>query len=870
MTSSEIREDFFRFFEGKGHTRVPSAPVVPQDDPTLLFTNAGMNQFKDVFLGTGRREYTRAVDTQKCIRVSGKHNDLEEVGFSCLHHTFFEMLGNWSFGDYFQREAIAWAWELLTEVWKLPRERLWATVFGGDAALGLELDEEAEKLWTEVTDLPPERVLRFGKEDNFWEMGETGPCGPNSEIHYYLGDDLSAQSAEGVNSDDPNYIEIWNLVFIQFNREEDNHLEPLLDKHVDTGMGFERICSLLQGVRSNYDTDLFQPIIEAIGEITRKPYGDEHRAAMQVIADHIRALTFAIAEGTLPSNEGRGYVLRRILRRASRFGRTLDMHEPFLYRLTSTVADVMGKVFPEILQQAQHVALVVKSEEEGFGKTLDRGIEIFEEVSRKGRILGEDAFRLYDTYGFPLDLTQLMAAEKGLEVDVAGFEREMAVQQTRSREAARTVSQGVVQEGFLPKRHSKFVGYETLSAQAGVVAWRTAGEGILDLYLDVTPFYAEAGGQVGDRGRISNDDVVFQVEDTFRVGEGIVHRGRLMQGELEDLTDARVKAEVNGEQRLDTARNHTATHLVHDALRRVLGRHVQQAGSLVAPDRLRFDFTHFTGVETGQMEEVEGIVNDVTRRDLAVEVSYAELEAAKEMGATMLFTAKYGDVVRVVRVGDFSLELCGGTHVQSTGQIGILRLVAEAGVAAGVRRIEALTGRGMERVLRRERTTLAELEGLLDAQMPDLPGRVSDLLSRNRELERELLDLRRKTAGAAMDDLVHGALEVDGTWVVAAEVEIVDMASFRDMADGLRAALGSGVGVLGTNLDGKASLIAVVSDDLIRRGVQAGAVVKEVARVVGGGGGGRPHMAQAGGRHPEKINQALALVPEIVRAQLGG
>ncbi len=870
MTSSEIREDFLRFFEGKIHTRVPGAPVVPQDDPTLLFTNAGMNQFKDVFLGTGRREYTRAVDTQKCIRLSGKHNDLEEVGISPWHHTFLEMLGNWSFGDYYKREAIAWAWELITEVWKLPKERLWATVFGGDEQDGLEADGEAEQLWPEVTDLPAERVLRLGKKDNFWEMGEAGPCGPNSEIHYYLGDDPDAQS-ERPDLDDENYVELWNLVFIQFNRDSEGKLHLLPDKHVDTGMGFERICSILQGVRSNYDTDLFQPIIAAIGDITRKPYDDEHRVAMQVIADHIRTLSFAIAEGAHPSNEGRGYVLRRILRRASRFGRTLDMHEPFIYRLTSTVADVMGGAFPELVQQAQHVALVIKSEEEGFGKTLDRGIEIFEEVSRKGHISGEDAFRLYDTYGFPLDLTQLMAAEKGLEVDVAGFEREMAAQQTRSREASRVTSQEVMQEGFLPERHSEFVGYETLSADAQVVAWRPADdEGVLELYLDVTPFYAESGGQVGDRGRISNQDAVFEVEDTFRVGEGIVHRGRLVKGEPEALTGARVSAEVDGERRLDTARNHTATHVVHEALRRVLGRHVQQAGSLVAPDRLRFDFTHFTGVEPGQREEIEGIANEAIRQDLAVDISYAELEAAKEMGATMLFTEKYGDVVRMVRMGDFSIELCGGTHVASTGQIGIVQVITETGTAAGVRRIEALTGRGAEEALRRERATLSELEGLLDAQAADLSGRVSDLLSRNRELERELQALRRQMAGSAMDDLVHGALEVDGTRVVAAQVETADMAAFRDMADGLREALGSGVGVLGANLNGKASLIAVVSDDLIGRGIQAGMVVKEVARVVGGGGGGKPHMAQAGGKHPEKMNEALALVPEIVRAQLGG
>ena len=871
MTSSEIREDFFRFFEERGHTRVPSAPVVPQDDPTLLFTNAGMNQFKDVFLGTGRREYARAVDTQKCIRVSGKHNDLEEVGHSSRHHTFFEMLGNWSFGDYYKREAIAWAWELLTEVWKVPKDRLWATVFGGDAEDGLEADEEAEQLWSEMTDLPSERILRLGKKDNFWEMGETGPCGPNSEIHYYLGDDPTSQPAVP-DLDDGSYVEIWNLVFIQYNRDNTGVLHVLPDKHVDTGMGLERICSVIHGVKSNYDTDLFLPIIAAISEICRKPYTPENQVAMRVISDHIRGLTFAISEGALPSNEGGGYVLRRILRRAARYGRTLDMREPFIYRLVSTVVDVMGQAFPEIAEKAQHVSLVIKSEEEGFGKTLDRGIEIFEQVSQKGRISGADAFRLYDTYGFPIDLTQLMASEKGMAVDLEGFKREMTAQQTRSREAGRSVfaAQNRVDEGFLPERHSEFVGYETLSSQSRVVAWRPAEDGLVDLYLDVTPFYAESGGQVGDRGQIRNDDVAVQIEGTFWVGDAVVHRGRLTEGDVEALSQARVAAEVDGERRLDTARNHTATHLVHGALRRVLGDHVHQAGSLVAPDRLRFDFTHFTGVEAGQLEDIEAMVNEVIREDLAVDVAYAELEKARSMGAMMLFSEKYEDVVRTVRVGDFCLELCGGTHMQSTGRIGAFSLTAEMGTAAGVRRIEAVTGRGTEQLRRRDRTTLAELASMLNVQVSDLPSRVSQMLANSRELERELQTLRQQTARSSMDDLVKNAITVADFMVAAAEVQPADMDAFRSMADRLRDALGRGVGVLGADLNGKASLIAVVTDDLVRRGIQAGGIVKEVAKVVGGSGGGRPHMAQAGGRDPAKLGEALALVPEIVRAQLGG
>ena len=866
MTSDEIREGFLGFFESKGHTRVPSAPIVPRDDPTLLFINAGMNRFKDVFLGTGRRDYRRVVDFQKCLRVSGKHNDLEEVGISTKHHTFFEMLGNWSFGDYFKREAIAWAWELLTEVWQIQGERLWATVFEGDEGDGLAPDEESEVLWPEMTGIPPERVLRLGKKDNFWEMGDTGPCGPCSEIHYYLGEDAAAQSAQP-DLEGPAYTEIWNLVFIQFDRDAKRRLHPLPDSHVDTGMGLERISAILQGVDSNYDTDLFKKSIDAIGEISGTPYDEKHGVAMRVIADHVRALSFAIADGVLPSNEGRGYVLRRILRRAARYGRALDLHEPFIYRLTKTVADAMGQAFPEVRKQAPHIARVIRAEEEGFGMTLDRGIEIFEAVSRQGRISGPDAFRLYDTYGFPLDLTRLMAAEKGLEVDEAGFACEMAEQRTRSREAARGVL--VAQDRIgLPEMHSEFVGYETLSSEAVVAALRPGPDRLTDLYLNVTPFYGTSGGQVGDVGRIYNESFSFHVDDTLREGSAVVHRGHVERGARDAMREARVTAEVDRDHRIDTACNHTATHLFHAALRRVLGDHVNQAGSLVSPERLRFDFTHFRGLDPDQKEEIEGFVNEAVRADLAVDVSHVSLDRARELGATMLFTEKYGDVVRMVRIGDVSLELCGGTHVSSTGQIGFAQLSAETGTAAGVRRIEGLTGRTAEGAQRRERKTLSEIEGLLNAQGSDLSGRVSELLARNRELERDLRGLRRAQAGSEMKALAQGAVEVGGARVVAAKVEPADPESFREMADRLREALGSGVGVLGTTMNGKANLIAVVTDDLIRRGLQAGAVLKEVARIVGGGGGGKPHLAQAGGKRPEKMDEALAAVEGTVGIHL--
>ncbi len=870
-SSADIRTDYLRFFERKGHTVVPSAPVAPHGDATLLFTNAGMNQFKDVFLGTGRRDYSRAVDTQKCIRVSGHHNDLEEVGFSSQHHTFFEMLGNWSFGDYFKREAIAWAWELLTEVWKLPKDRLCATVFGGDAADGLAVDEEAEALWTEVTDLPAERVFRLGKADNFWQMGETGPCGPCSEVHYYLGDDPASWFREAPDLDGPDVVEIWNLVFIQFNRDTEGTLHPLPDKHVDTGMGFERICTVLQGVDSTYDTDLFQPILAAIGEVAAKPYDDEHRVAMRVIADHIRTLCFAIADGVLPSNEGRGYVLRRILRRAARYGRTLGLHDPFIHGLVPVVARVMGGVFPEVEEQADHISRVIRSEEEGFGKTLDRGLEMFEVVSGKGKVSGRDAFRLYDTYGFPIDLTQLMGAERGLEVDLDGFEREMADQQARSREAGRRVfaSQEAVSDDFLPREHSVFVGYECLALDTRVAAWKSTADGRVDVYLKETPFYAESGGQVGDRGQIRNADLEVEVEDTFRSGAGIVHRGRLSRGSADALDAARVQAQVDPVRRMDIACNHTATHLLHEALRQVLGDHVNQAGSLVAPDRLRFDFNHFEAVSPAQREKIAHIVNRVIRQDIAVEIDTVGLEKARRMGARMLFSEKYGELVRTVRVGDYSLELCGGTHVGSTGQIGMLQLTAETGTAAGVRRVEAVTAAGVETLIARQRSTLSTLEEMLSVEADVLPDRVDRLISRSKELERTNQSLRSASAGERMRDLAGDAVTVDGVRVVATAVQPADMEAFRDMGDRLREALGSGVGVLGAAMNGKASLIAVVTDDLIQRGVQAGTIVKAVAELVGGGGGGRPHLAQAGGRHPEKMSDALARVPQIVRAQLG-
>ena len=902
MKSREIREAFLRFFEGKGHVRVPSAPVVPQDDPTLYFTNAGMNQFKDVFLGLGRRDYTRAVDTQKVMRVSGKHNDLDEVGYSPWHHTFFEMLGNWSFGDYFKEEAIEWGWELITEHFGLEKERLWATVFEGDDAV--EADVEAEAFWYECTDLLPGRVVRLPAKENFWEMGATGPCGPCSEIHYYLGDDLAAQDPRMLIDDTGDLVEIWNLVFIQYNRDESGALQPLPEKHVDTGMGFERMCSLLQGAESNYETDVFQPLIGRIAELTGKEYGGEHRIPMQVIADHVRSLSFTMADGAMPSNEGRGYVLRRILRRAARYARQLDQHDPVIHQLVGTLGETMGHVFPEVAARKEHIARVIHSEEESFGKTLDRGLDIFARFAAKGQITGGDAFQLYDTYGFPLDLTELMAREQGIPlVEREEFDRALEAQRQRSRQVgfgagagsgagdgsgggsgagfgsgAGDGSGGGSGAGFGSGAGdgsgagfgggASFVGYDELEIGAQVIHAEGGEDDWVRLVLDPTPFYAEAGGQVGDRGRIEGKDFIVEVENVQKVHGVIVHIGRLVEGEVQTLTGA-VEARVDRQARMDAERNHTATHLLHESLRRTLGDHVGQMGSLVAPDRLRFDFSHFAAVEPEQLREIEERVNEQIRADLEVSAFQEELEKAKAMGAQALFGEKYEDQVRVVRIGDFSLELCGGTHVRSTGEIGAFDLLSESGIAAGVRRSEALTGEGAERAARQRRQMLAELGTRLNAAPEELADKIESLLGRNRQLERSLDELRRRVAALETSDLSNGAREVEGVTVVARRTEAEDMPSLRAMADGLRESLGSGVGVLGADIGGKVSFIAVVTDDLIKgRGLKAGDIVRGVAQLAGGSGGGKPHLAQAGGRDPGKLDEALEQVAGIVEQQL--
>lgn len=879
IKSKDVRNSFIEFFKSKDHEYVPSSPVVPFDDPTLLFINAGMNQFKNIFLGLETRNYKRAANTQKCIRVSGKHNDLEDVGFDTFHHTFFEMLGNWSFGDYFKKEAIEWAWELLTEVWGMDENRLWATVFAGDERENLEPDEEAARLWTEVTPIPANRVLRFGKKDNFWEMGETGPCGPCSEIHYDMGEDKCDKKSDpshvcAVNAGCARFVEIWNLVFIQYNREKDGRLNPLPARHVDTGMGFERVAAVLNGTNSNYDTDLFIPLVSEINNLTGITYpGQNGGIAHRVIADHIRALTFAITDGAMPSNEGRGYVLRRILRRAARFGRNLGMHEPFIFRLVPVLVDIMGDAFPELKEKHQFASLVIKSEEESFNNTLDRGIEIFENVaaevikSGKKQIPGKEAFRLYDTYGFPLDLTQLMARQKNLTVDEKGFQKAMAVQRKRAREAGKW---SYAVDFDLEKWHqltkgedSEFLGYTSLEAEAEIRKKHRDGKQVF-LTLDRTPFYGEAGGQVGDVGEIVGDGFSIKIQDTVRMGNSIVHIGELQgDGRIEN---PKVIARVDRATRKSTARNHTATHLLHKALRETLGNHVTQAGSLVAPHHLRFDVTHFQKIHPRQLEEIEAIVNEKVRADLAVETFYTSYVKAREMGAMAIFEEKYGERVRVVKINDYTLELCGGTHLNHTGEIGYFRILSESSAAAGIRRLEAVTGEKADFLLRKEKQVTLELQELLNCKEDAIAEKVEALLQEKRQLEKEFKEMRLKSARDKISLLVENSHDVDGFKVVASQIQSKDVEELKQISDTLRAKLGSGVGVLVSVINDKASFVCVVTDDLIsKKHLKAGEIVKQVAAVAEGSGGGRAHMALAGGKNIKKIELALAKVPEIVQ-----
>jgi len=881
--SKEIRQEFISFFEDRGHRFVRSAPVVPNDDPTLLFSNSGMAQFKDVFLGTGVREYNRAANSQKCIRASGKHNDLEDVGHDNYHHTFFEMLGNWSFGDYFKKEAIEWAWELMTDVWGLPKDKLWATVYEGGE--GVEADEDAENLWRTRTDINPEQVLRFDKQDNFWEMGEVGPCGPCSELHIDLGEGtcpLSDKHDCSVNLEGCwRFVELWNLVFIQYQRFPDGHLEPLAAQHVDTGMGLERVCRVLQGVDSNYSTDLFTPILAGISEVTgQEDSGGDVGVAYRVIADHLRSLSFAIADGAFPSNEGRGYVLRRMLRRATRYGRVLNMHEPFIYKLVPVLAEVMGDAFPEINKQQKHVQNVIQAEETSFGLTLDRGLEIFEkmvstpETKAAEQLSGEDVFKLYDTYGFPVDLTRLMCEERGIGTDENGFDKLMQEQRTRAREAGKFKATLDEWTEISAGQDSKFVGYDVLRTESKLRRHSRNDQGQWQFILDITPFYAESGGQVGDHGTLEQNRKKWNVVDVQKQGDSIIHFCEEVNPEAKNASpdftpDASpMTAVVNAELRLSTTNNHTAAHLMHEGLKQVLGEHVNQAGSLVNPEILRFDFTHFEKVTERQLEEIENIVNSVIRDNIPTDIYETPFQEALDSGITALFGEKYGDVVRVVKVSDFSEELCGGCHVKATGQIGQFRIFSEEAIASGVRRVVAVTGRQAELMSQEQGRVARSLRQLMNVPEAQVPEMVEKLAEDKRKLERELQTLRSDAALAGVSELIAQAEEVEGVLVLAKIIEVDSADTLRNMGQALREKMPSGIAWLATSMSGKSTLLCVVTDDLIARGFKAGELVNALALLADGRGGGKPNMAQAGIKAPEKLAEALATAPALVREKL--
>lgn len=925
-TSAEIRQQFLDFFASKGHLIVPSDSLVPLDDPTLLFTNAGMNQFKDSFLGLREPKAPRIADSQRCMRVSGKHNDLDDVGRSPYHHTLFEMLGNWSFGDYYKKEAISWAWELLTDVWGLPKAKLWATVFRDDKG-NIEQDAEAAGYWRSQTDINPEHILFFGRKDNFWEMGDTGPCGPCSEIHLDLGPErCNKQDVPGhvcrVNGDCRRFVELWNLVFIQYNHTADGRLEPLPARHVDTGMGFERIVSVLQGVPANYDTDLFTPIIRRTQELLghSDAQRDARLVSYRVIADHIRAVTFLIGDGVMPSNEGRGYVLRLILRRAARNGRMLGFDKPFLPEIAKTVIQVMGQHYDEIVRRKEFILANIEQEESRFSQTLTIGLAMLDELiaDLKGRgekvIPGADAFRLYDTHGFPLDLTQDTAREYDMTVDLAGFQAALNEQKERARAAAQFGTQGTSDaqayfsllrdlkaEGALAPGGVKHVYDEGIETETRLVALLRAGARVstarvgdkVEVVLPETPFYVESGGQVSDAGQIARypepqGDVeqgmqpgedeeseapiwAIRIDETRRPVAGlIVHVGEVTVGS--PTVGEPCWAEVDPERRMAIMRNHTATHLLHSELRYILGEHVLQAGSVVAPERLRFDFTHSAMLTQDELDAVEQSVNDAILADYPVEVGHTTYKQAVADGAMALFTEKYGDEVRTIKIGweddPFSKELCGGTHVQHTGQIGLFHIVSEESVGAGIRRIEALTGREAQQFAQARLRLLDQTAALLRVPADEVDRAVRNLYVEQQALQKENARLKAQLALQRTDQIAASAVQVQGIPVVAAQVPEAEIQTLRDMSDHLRNKLGSSVVVLATIIEDKPQLIVAVTEDLVKRGLHAGDLVKAIARVVGGGGGGRPTLAQAGGRDPSKLPAALAQVPELVRQQV--
>ena len=874
-SSNDIRQDFLQFFQSKGHQIVASSPLVPGNDPTLLFTNAGMVQFKDVFLGGDKRSYTRAVSSQRCVRAGGKHNDLDQVGYTARHHTFFEMLGNFSFGDYFKKDAICWAWELLTEVWKLPKERLLVTIY--------HTDDEAFEIWHKEVGIPADRIIRIGDNkgapyasDNFWQMADTGPCGPCTEIFYDHGAHIAGGPPGSPDEDGDRFIEIWNNVFMQFDRQPDGSLQPLPAPCVDTGMGLERVAAVLQHVHSNYEIDLFQALIKAAAGLTAT--ADLENKSLRVIADHIRACSFLIVDGVLPSNEGRGYVLRRIIRRALRHGWMLGVRESFFYKMVAGLVAQMGEAYPELRQKQAMVEAALKAEEERFAETLDQGMRIFDEIAARSSVVipGADAFRLYDTYGFPVDLTADMARERGLSVDMAGFDASMTHQREQARAASKFAgSSSLSAELVASLNPTVFLGYEHLKSgdlrvlaivrEGQAVSELRAGE-VATLILDRTPFYAESGGQVGDHGRLLSVALQFDVADTQKLaGVYFGHVGTLAQGVLK-VGDA-LSGEVDSARRQAIVLNHSATHLLHAALREVLGDHVAQKGSQVAPERLRFDFSHFQPMTATELAQVEVLVNAEIRRNVAVEVHHMAMQEALDFGAMALFGEKYGEEVRVLKMGAFSTELCGGTHASRTGDIGVFKIVAEGGVASGVRRIEAVSGAGALAHILDEESRLHEVADLLGASPTDMAAKLRQLLDRQRQLEKTVEQFKAKSAAGAAADLAASATDVGGFKLVAARLEGLDVKGLRDAVDNLKQKLPDAVILLASASEGKASLIAGVNGAALGK-IKAGDVVGFVAAQINGKGGGRPDMAQGGGEDSPALQVALQSLPAWITARI--
>ncbi len=875
MTGDDLRSKFLGYFEEKGHTIVKSSSLVPDDDPTLLFTNAGMVRFKRTFLGEDKRPYVRAVSSQKCVRAGGKHNDLENVGHTGRHHTFFEMLGNFSFGDYFKERAIELAWDLVMTGYRIPQERLWVSVY--------EKDDEAHRLWCSRTGIAEDRVVRLGEKDNFWSMGETGPCGPCSEILVDQGEEIGCGRPEcRVGCECDRYLELWNLVFMEFNRDKFGRMTPLPKPSIDTGMGLERIAALVQGVTTNYETDLFIPIIQDIEVLSDHSVGESPNidVSIKVIADHSRAAAFLIGDGVLPSNEGRGYVLRRILRRAIRYGRTLDLTRPFLHEVAGKVSQVMKRAYPELLEADAYIKNIIKGEEERFLGTLDTGLRVLEdalgELKAKGvlEVPGDLIFKMYDTYGFPVDIIQDIVRDDGISLDMTGFEQAMAQQRLRSRTAWKGSGDQWAAEAYKALSaqgiQTDFVGYDLTSVDSEVITVvrdgkarerATAGDSI-ELVTAKTPFYGEAGGQVGDRGHISGQDFEMEVIDTVKDPNNIiVHKGKILRGSISP--GQAVTLTVDQAKRLAVARNHTATHILHEVLRQVLGDHVKQSGSLVAPDRLRFDFTHFFAVDDDSLQKIEILVNDRIQRNIPLQIEEMDAEEAFKTGATALFEEKYGDRVRLVTIENFSKELCGGTHTERTGDIGLFKIVSEGSVAAGVRRIEALTGKAALAHIQETSRTLHTIAQMLKAKPEELTERFQKVMTQLKSMDNELAALKAKTAAEGSDRLLSEVKTVNGVSVLAQEVSADTPAALRDLADHLKAKMKSGILVLGSRTRDKVLLVAVVTKEHLGR-YHAGQIVKEVAAVVGGGGGGRPDMAQAGGSKPEKLPEALAGVIDMV------